>query len=281
VLACSVLAALLGVVPVALASTGHKASIPRGFAYAARVRVAVTYDASFEQSDSREQVCNDPTTGEQTTISLPGSESRRAKITVVYAPITIPVTTLNALGSAARSVPLTLTHTGEVSGLGAITGATDSYSFSGQGIEYPSCTESPWTCAGAFATAAGYQPGLELRTGADGYDPIAMTFALEGPTTANPAVCLGGEEEIDVASTLEEALAAARTGEQPAWGTADLDSSLARDFDSLARSRSVTISSSGQCSYAGASECDGAIATSTRVVITRLALDRTTRSYPR
>jgi hypothetical protein len=283
VLVSAMLAALVCVVPVARASTGHgpreRPSIPRGFAYAARVRVAVTYDASFDQSTSREQVCTGPMSGEQTTISLPGSESREAKLTAVYAPITVPITTLSRLGRAAGSPALAITHTGEVSGPGDITGGTDLYSFSGQGLEYPSCATIPWTCSGAFAIASGYQlPMVELRTGAHGYDPIALTLGLEGSTTATPAACLGGDQEIDVASTLEQALAAARQGGQPAWGTAELDSGLARDFEELARSRSVTISSRepGECSYDGLGECEGAVSTSTRVVITRLALERTT-----
>jgi len=266
-------AVLLGV-PAARGSPGKELSIPRGFAYAAQVRIAVTYDASFDQSTSREQVCTDPASGEQTTTYLAGSESREARITVVYAPITIPVTTLSRLGSAASA--LTITRTGGVSGQGAITGASDVYRFSGQGLEYPSCTAFPWNCAGSFATATGYQPGLELRTGADGYDPIALTLGLEGPATASPAVCAGGDQAIDVASTLDQALAAARTGGAPPWGTAVLDSGLAREFDKLARSRSVTIGfrEPGQCA------CEGAISASARVVITRLALERTTRSYP-
>jgi len=282
VLVCGSLAALLAV-PAARASTGqrpgHQPSIPRGFAYAAQVRIAVTYDASFDQSTSREQVCTDPSSGEQTTISVPESEAREARIAAVYAPITVPVTTLSRLGSAAGSRALTITHTGAVSAHGVITDASDSYRFSGQGLEYPSCTTFPWSCAGAFATAAGYQPGLELRTGADGYDPIALTLGLEGSTTASPPVCAGGDQEIDVTSALDQALAAARTGAQPSWGTAELDSELTREFDKLARSRSVTISfrSPGECSYGDTGECQGAISTSTRVVITRLALERTAR----
>jgi hypothetical protein len=266
------LAVLIGV-PAARGSTGQQPPIPRGFAYAAKVRIAVTYDASFDQSTSREQACTDPASGEQTTTYLAGSESRAAKITVVYAPITIPITTLSRLGSAASA--LTITRTGEVSGPGAITGATDAYRFSGQGLEYPSCTAFPWSCAGSFATATGYQPGLALRTGADGYDPIALTLRLEGSTTATPAVCAGGDQEIDVTSTFDQALGAA----QSPWGTAELDGGLTRDFDKLAASRSVTIVSSlpWPCSYASA--CQGAVSTRTRVVITRLALERTTRRY--
>ncbi|MDQ6778930.1 MAG: hypothetical protein M3071_22520, partial [Actinomycetota bacterium] len=53
VLVCGVLAALLGVVWVARASMGRRPPIPRGFAYAAQVRVAVIYEASFDQSTSR------------------------------------------------------------------------------------------------------------------------------------------------------------------------------------------------------------------------------------
>ncbi len=275
---CGVLAAPLGVVSVARASMGRRLPIPRGFAYAAQVRVAVTYDASFDQSTSRQQVCTDPMSGEQTTIYLPGSESRRARITAVYGPITLPVAPLSRLGSAAASSALMLTRTGEVSMHGTVTGASDTYSFTGQGLEYPSCTTFPWQCAGAFATPAVYQPGLVLRTGANGYDPIALTLGLEGSTTATPAVCLGGDRAIDVAATLDEALAAARTGVQPPWGTAELDSGLTRAFDKLATSRSVTIRSLGQCPYAGV--CQGALSTRARVVITRLALERTTRSYP-
>jgi hypothetical protein len=272
VLVGGLVAVLLGV-PAARGSTGKELSIPRGFAYAAQVRIAVTYDASFDQSTSREQVCTDPASGEQTTTYLAGSESREARITVVYAPITIPVTTLSRLGSAASA--LTITRTGGVSGQGAITGASDVYRFSGQGLEYPSCTAFPWSCAGSFATATGYQPGLELRTGADGYDPIALTVKLEGATTATPADCAGGDQEIDVTSTLDQAMAAA----QSPWGMAELDRGLTRDFDELANRRSVTIVSSppGQCSYASA--CEGAVSTQARVVITRLALERTTRGY--
>lgn len=272
-------ALLLAVVPVASASAAPKPYVPRGFAYAARVRVAVTYDASFDQSDGRSQVCTDPMSGEQTAVTLQGSESRRAKITAVYGPITVPITTLGRLGRAAASRALIITHTGEVSGRGALTGVSDDYEFSGQGLQYPSCTTSPWTCAGSFVNTAGFQPGLVLHTGADGYDPIALTLGLDSASTANPAVCTGGDQEIDVVSTLEGALASAQVGTQPPWGTAELDRGLTQAFEKLAKTPSVTIvaTAPARCYYDGC----GAIVTSTRVVLTRLSLERTTRRYRR
>jgi len=259
----------------ATADASAAGRIPKGFAYAAEVRVTIDYDGTFTRDRTFDGQCSD---GQGNTFDQQNSdhESEHIKRTAVYRQITVPIVSPASLGAAAGRLALRPTVTDP----GKVTSDASSYELSGvqlvQLANQCPYTKQPYSCQGAI-TNIGNIDG-ELLSKAHGYDPEAFVLPVFSRQVADPANCDAlGDDQIPVELGID-AEAADRT-----WAAVELNSSVDQKFRILQSEDNVVwkvpVTGHGACESDGQSTCTQSVSGSARITMKRLALYRTRRSY--
>lgn len=257
---------------VAAAASAH-GRLPKGTAYAAEIRVTVTYDGIFAKTANFHTDCTDAD-GNDVQQGITETQREHIDRTVRFRHITVPVVPAFRLGKAARRLALkpAITDPGHVSA------DFSSYRITGTQADDSTCpqTLTNYICDGNIEN-----PGPILGTmasGEDGFAPEIFDIPVFSNEVGAPAGCAATGES-DVATDLGTTAAQA----YPAWQEVRLQGLLSSRFYAL-RTRhevdfTVPVGPAAPCSDSSADSCTQSATGSAHVKLQRLFLYRTKRSY--
>jgi hypothetical protein len=251
--------------PAALA----KGRIPQHFAYAAEVRVTVTYDATFTRDSVFDEPCGDAN-GDTIDQQYPAHEQEHLDRTIVFRHITVPVVAPSELGKAAKRLALkpTITDPGTVQSDGS------TYDLSGDLISDDGCpgTTTHYDCPGTVTNLP--KIASLLISGGDGFDAELYEIPVAGDEVADPLSC-DALEENDIPTMLGIDAKQAH----PGWGAVVLHSGLNPRLYALRTKPEVTWS----VPVNGADPCDGDAVSCTQTVTgsAHIAIQRLFRYFTR
>lgn len=161
-----------------------KGRIPKGFAYAAEVRVSVEYDATFTRDATNDDPCGDAN-GNQIHQPIDAHEQEVLDRTILFKHITVPVVPESALGAAAArlALPAIITDPGRV------TSEHSTYELSGDTLDQSTCpgTKAKYKCTGTIYNPTGIYS--VLSSSADGYHATDFARPVFSDQFARPSTC--------------------------------------------------------------------------------------------
>lgn len=275
-LAALALAAIALLLTWASADASARGTIPKGFAYAAEIRVTIDYDGTFTRDRTFDGSCSD---GQGNTFDQQSSdhESEHLDRTAVYRQITVPIVTPRALGAAAKRLALKPTATTP----GRVTSDRSSYELSGvqlaQFANQCPYTKQPYDCKGTITNLGNLD--AELLSNDHGFDPEAFVLPVFSRQIADPGSCAALDDNGQLAAELGEDAAQA----DREWAAVEVNSSVDQKFRILQTESDVVwkvpVKADGSCASEGQTTCTQSVTGTARITMKRLFLYKTRRSY--